>query len=115
MLAQGASFTDAYSSGLAGLGLGLVRIVVRWIYLYSLLCIFQIGLRIGNSSAQVNLFSATMPEVDPIFIFESMKKTSLRLSQACIGSNFLKTRPTPNPTHSPSQSEAKISFHQATR
>ena len=43
-----------------------------------------------------NLFSATMPRVNPIFIFESLKKSSLRLSHACNGSNFLKTRLTLN-------------------
>jgi hypothetical protein len=40
-----------------------------------LLCV-----RIENSSAQVNLYSATMPGVNPIVIFESMKMSSRLLS-----------------------------------
>jgi hypothetical protein len=55
-----------------------------------------------------------MPRANPIFIFESMKKSSLCLPHARNGSNFLKIGPTLNQTHSPSQSEGKISFHQAT-
>ena len=70
--------------------------------------------RIGNSSAKVKIFSLFLPRVHPIFVFESIKMSSLRLSFARNGSNSLKIYPTPKQTHRPSQRELKTSFHQAT-
>ena len=41
--------------------------------------------------AYKSIYFRSPPRVNPIFIFESMKMSSLRRSHACIGSNFQKT------------------------